>query len=105
MVLGFPSNDFGNQEPGSNEQIAEFCRTQYGVRFPMFAKIKVRGDGKIPFYRSLIAGSASPDREIGWNFEKFLVDRQGQVVARFSTATPPQSAGVIEAIERALAAK
>lgn len=103
--MGFPSNDFGNQEPGSNAEIAEFCRTQYGVRFPMFAKIKVRGDGKIPFYRELIARSASADREIGWNFEKFLVDRQGQVVARFATRTPPQANEVVAAIEKALAVR
>ena len=102
--MGFPSNDFGNQEPGSNADIAEFCRTQYGVRFAMFAKIKVRGGQKIPFYRGLIAQSGS-EREIGWNFEKFVVDRQGNVVARFATPVAPQSAQIVDAIERALAAQ
>ena len=88
-VLGFPSNQFGEQEPGSNEEIQEFCRTVYGVRFPMFAKLDVKGDGQHPLYRELVA--AQPSRQLSpavknpkpvegdvrWNFEKFLVDRTG----------------------------
>jgi len=105
VVLGFPSNDFGNQEPGGNAEIAEFCRTQYAVRFPMFAKVKVRGDSKAPLYRELIAQSDGSGREIGWNFEKFLIDRQGQVVGRFATPTAPLSTQVVAAIQQALAGK
>lgn len=105
--MGFPSNDFGNQEPGTNAQIAEFCRTQYGIRFPMFAKSSVRGDNKLPLYRALIETVEGMQRgvEVRWNFEKFLIDRQGKIVARYSTATDPKSAEVVAAIEKTLAAK
>ena len=104
MVLGFPSNDFGNQEPGSNAAIAEFCTANYGVKFPMFAKVKVRGDSKIPLYRALTAGKESVARagEIGWNFEKFLVGRDGELAARFYTAQDPKSGDVVVAIRAAL---
>jgi glutathione peroxidase len=105
--MGFPSNDFGNQEPGSNAEIAEFCQTNYSVRFPMFAKVKVKGPQKIPLYRDLIANAKDGMREgeIGWNFEKFLIDRQGRLIGRFPTRVDPQSPEVVAAIQKALAAK
>ena len=105
MVLGFPSNDFGNQEPGGNAEIAEFCTANYGVKFPMFAKVKVLGGGKIPLYRALTAGKKGVTRagEIGWNFEKFLVGRDGELAARFYTADDPKSGDVVAAIRAALA--
>ena len=90
-MLGFPCNQFGNQEPGSEEQIKEFCRLNYGVTFPMYAKIDVNGSDTHPLYLHLkkarpgLLGSGS----IKWNFTKFLVDREGNVVERFSPSTPP----------------
>jgi len=99
VVLGFPCNQFGAQEPGSEEQIKTFCRTSYGVSFPMFAKIEVNGDNAHPLYRYLKARQPgdSGDGAIKWNFTKFLVDRQGNVVARFaSSATPSSLNGAIE---------
>jgi glutathione peroxidase len=101
--MGFPSGDF-NQELADNADIAEFCRTQYGVRFPMFAKTHVRGEGKIPLFRELVA-QAGAGREIAWNYEKFLIDRRGKVAGRFATRTPPRSDEVVAAIEKALAGK
>jgi len=122
-VLGFPANDFGAQEPGSNDEIQAFCTGTYGVQFPMFAKIAVTGEQKHPLYQRLtsampeVAGRekmegnlrkykiepTSPP-EVLWNFEKFLVDRDGKVVARFSPDTAPDAPAVREAIEAALAA-
>jgi len=94
-VLGFPCNQFGAQEPGSNEEILEFARSQYGAEFPMFAKIDVNGDGAADVYEFLKAGN--PDEEgnedIAWNFTKFLVGRDGQVLARFGPATTPEQIG------------
>ena len=91
-VLGFPCNQFGSQEPGSNEQILEFARSKYNVNFPMFAKIEVNGDGACDLYRFL--KSAQPDEDgkedIPWNFTKFLVDRTGNVVARCGPQTSPE---------------
>jgi glutathione peroxidase len=118
-VLGFPSNEFGGQEPGTNEEIHEFCRSMYGVDFPMFGKIDVNGDGRNPLYRLLI--SAQPRRtlpadpkdyvlkardepSIRWNFEKFLVGRKGDIVARFDPAIVPEDPMVVGAIEKELAA-
>jgi glutathione peroxidase len=105
--MGFPSNDFGNQEPGSNAEIAQFCESNYGVRFPMFTKVKVKGVDKIPLYRELIArtGNGLRSGEVGWNFEKFLIDRQGRLVGRFSTPVEPRSPEIVAAIEKALAAR
>jgi glutathione peroxidase len=104
-VVGFPSNQFGGQEPGSAEEIAEFCSTTYGVTFPMFEKIEVNGPGRHPIYAEL---TAEPDADgeagdIQWNFEKFLVSRDGKVLARFRPRTVPEAAEVIEAIEANLA--
>lgn len=97
-VLGFPANDFAGQEPGTNEEIASFCRSAYGVDFPMFAKIAVTGADRHPLYAAL-AG----DEPISWNFEKFLIARDGSVAARFSPKTTPEDPAVIAAVERELA--
>lgn len=104
VVLGFPANNFGNQEPGSNEEIKEFCSTNYGVGFPMFAKISVKGEDKHPLYQFLTAGAGQPELagEITWNFEKFLFDRQGRVAARFAPKTKPESKEIIKAVEALL---
>jgi len=124
FVLGFPANDFGAQEPGTNHEIAEFCRVRFGVDFPMFEKITVKGEGQHPLYRELIAqqpqAQANEGGELGaklarhgmapkapsdimWNFEKFLVDRTGNVVARFAPDVTPEHAGLLQAIEAELA--
>jgi glutathione peroxidase len=123
-VLGFPANDFGGQEPGSNEEIADFCAATYGVQFPMFSKIVVTGTDKHPLYAELTGAlpeaegdktvfrdrlrgfgmTPTEDPEVLWNFEKFLVSRQGQVVARFSPDITPDDERVTAAIERELQA-
>ncbi len=124
QVLGFPANNFGGQEPGTEEEIAEFCTLTYGVTFPMFSKISVTGEDRHPLYDALVAAQpkhteheggspmmqrwAERGREIEdptavrWNFEKFLVDRNGQVVNRFITDLTPEDPIVIGAIEQAL---
>jgi glutathione peroxidase len=102
VVLGFPANDFAGQEPGSNEEIATFCTTNFGVDFPMFEKITVKGEEKHPLYAELIAESDSPEAEVAWNFEKFLVSRDGHVVRRFSPRTAPDDPELIAAIEATL---
>lgn len=101
-VLGFPANEFGAQEPGSNAQILQFCKARFGVTFDMFEKIVVKGEGLHPLYRFLTTESGF-DGEIEWNFGKFLVDRDGTVVARFSPEEAPESKTVEAAIERLLA--
>ena len=101
-VLGFPCNQFYGQEPGSNEEIAEFCSTTYGVTFPLTDKIDVNGDGRDPVYAELIAASGDPE-DIRWNFEKFLVAGDGTVLARFSPKTEPDDPEIVTAIEKALA--
>jgi glutathione peroxidase len=127
-VLGFPANDFGGQEPGSNEDIQTFCRSTFGVEFPMFSKIAVTGPDTHPLYQALIAkqpkasgstrdgfranldgflkskhnSATNPEPGILWNFEKFLIDRKGEVVARFSAEVLPDDPAVISAIESAL---
>lgn len=107
VVIGFPANNFGSQEPGSNEQIKEFCTSKYNVTFPMMSKISVKGDDKHPLYKFLTEGKAGEDfaGDIEWNFAKFLVDRNGNVMARFGSRTTPDSPQVTEAIEKALAAE
>ncbi|MCP5332066.1 MAG: glutathione peroxidase [Pseudomonadales bacterium] len=102
-VLGFPCNQFMNQEPGSEAEIQQFCQTQYGVQFPLFAKIEVNGSGRHPLYRWLTAAAQSQPGDIQWNFEKFLIDRTGQVAARFAPRVLPLDATLIEALERTLA--
>ena len=98
-ILGFPANNFGGQEPGTNEEIKTFCSTKYNVTFPMYSKISVKGDDKAPLYQFLTDTTGS---EIQWNFTKFLVDKSGKVVARFESKVTPQSPDVAEAIEKAL---
>ena len=102
-VIGFPSNDFGAQEPGSNAEIAEFCDLKYRVRFPMVAKYPVKGSQAQPFYAQMIASSPSKD-PVAWNFEKFLLGKDGKVIGRFKSDVKPESAELIAAIESALKA-
>jgi len=101
VVLGFPANDFGAQEPGSDAQIADFCSSTYGVTFPMFAKITVKGPDKAPLYKALTE-AADPQGEVGWNFEKFLIGKDGAVVGRFKSGVAPDDAKLVKAIEAAL---
>ncbi len=103
-VLGFPANEFGSQEPGSNEEIKSFCSSKYNVTFPMFSKIVVKGDGIDPLYKYLTTGTDPKFQGvIPWNFTKFLVNRKGEVIARFSPKETPESEPVLKAIEAALA--
>ena len=102
VILGFPANDFGAQEPGSDAQIAEFCSSTYGVTFPMFAKITVKGPDKAPLYKALTE-AADPKGEVGWNFEKFLIGKDGAVIGRFKSGVAPDDAKLVQAIEAALA--
>lgn len=104
VVLGFPSNQFGRQEPGTAEQIEQFCRVNYGVTFPMFAKLDVKGSEQSPLYEIL---TQTPDDSgkagnVSWNFEKFLIDRNGQVRRRFRSRVAPEDPKVIQAIESLL---
>jgi glutathione peroxidase len=100
VVLGFPSNDFLGQEPGSEEQIEEFCRLTYGVEFPMFEKTTVKGDEAHPFFVNLAEASGTYPT---WNFHKFLIGRDGKLVTEFSPRTKPYNDDVVSAIETALA--
>jgi len=104
VVLGFPANNFLWQEPGTNAEIKAFCSAKYGVTFPMFAKVPVRGSDKTPLYRFLTDKKMHPSTggEIRWNFTKFLADRNGKVIARFGPSVKPDSAEVTSAIESAL---
>ena len=102
VILGFPANDFGGQEPGSNKEIAQFCRLNYGVTFPMFAKTSVIGANANPLYRALAAKTGKPPR---WNFHKYLLDRAGQPVAVFESAVEPADSRVTSQIEKLLAAR
>jgi glutathione peroxidase len=104
VVLGFPANNFGGQEPGTNAQIKDFCERTYHVKFPMYAKVSVKGADQTPLYKFLTSTAANPSTggEIQWNFTKFLVDRNGKVIQRFESAVEPQSTEVIAAIEKAL---
>lgn len=124
VVLGFPANEFGAQEPGTNEEILAFCTSTYGVQFPMFEKIVVKGEGIHPLYETLIRAQPRAEdfgdesfrkrleqygirqespRDVLWNFEKFLVDRQGNVIGRFAPHIGPDHPRLLEAIEAALA--
>jgi len=107
QVLGFPANEFGKQEPGTNDEIKQFCSTKYNVTFPMFSKIVVKGEGIHPLYDYLTSDKTNPKfaGTIGWNFAKFLVNRKGEVVARFDPKVAPDSPEVTSAIEKALAEK
>ena len=104
-VLGFPCNQFGGQEPGTNAEIRQFCSTTFKVTFPLFAKVEVNGPGRHPLY-ALLAGPGSPfPGNISWNFAKFLVGRDGRVLARYDSGTEPDAPELIRAIESALAAQ
>ena len=104
-VLGFPCNQFGGQEPGTNEEIKEFCSSKYNVTFPLYDKIDVNGPNRHPLY-SALAGKESPvPGDIKWNFSKFLVGRDGKIIKRFDSKVKPDSPEMTEAIEAALAAK
>ena len=101
-VVGFPSNDFMGQEPGSEEEIREFCRTNFGVDFPMFEKVTVKADNAVPFYRALAEGAGGEFPR--WNFHKYLVDREGKVVASFGSRVKPDAEELVKAIEQAISA-
>ena len=104
-ILAFPANDFGKQEPGSNADIKTFCSTTYKVSFPLFSKVVAKGEGIDPLYKFLTSPETDPKfaGEITWNFNKFLVNRKGEVIARFASGDAPESAKVVKAVESALA--
>ena len=106
-VLGFPANEFGAQEPGTDAQIATFCKENYGVKFDMFSKVVVKGEGQCPLYKYLTSKETNPkfSGDIKWNFEKFLIGRNGEVVARFAPGVKPDAEEVVKAIEAELAKK
>jgi glutathione peroxidase len=103
-VLGFPCNQFGAQEPGTEQQIKQFCETRFGVSFPMFAKLEVNGGGRHPLYAWLTSQATEPkgSGDIEWNFAKFVIDPRGEVVARFAPTVTPEDPALIAAIEGAL---
>jgi len=101
VVLGFPCNQFGEQEPGSAAEISEFCKQNYGVTFDLFAKIDVNGENSAPLYQHLTKFEEDPGK-VKWNFEKFLVSKEGKVVKRFRTRVQPNSEEVVEAIKEEL---
>ena len=107
VVIGFPANNFMGQEPGTDAEIKQFCTTKYNVTFPMMSKISVKGDDKHPLYKFLTEGKAGEDfaGDVEWNFAKFLVDRNGNVMARFGSRTAPDAPPMTEAVEKALAAE
>jgi glutathione peroxidase len=104
VIVGVPANNFMAQEPGTNEEIKTFCSTKYKVTFPLYSKVSVKGQDKAPLYQFLTDTGANPKTggEIKWNFTKFLVDRNGKVIARFESAVKPESPEVTAAIENAL---
>jgi glutathione peroxidase len=106
-VLGFPCNQFGGQEPGTAEDIQKFCTTKYQVSFPLFAKIETNGDNACPLYKYLTALDAPPKGKgaVSWNFEKFVIGRNGEVVARFKPGAKPDAPEVLKVIEAELAKK
>jgi glutathione peroxidase len=107
VILGFPCNQFGQQEPGTAEEIRKFCTDKYDVTFPMMAKIEVNGDGACDLYKYLTPLDAKPKGagKVKWNFEKFLVGRDGQVIARYPSQSTPDSPEVVKAIEAELEKK
>jgi glutathione peroxidase len=104
VILGFPANNFMGQEPGTDEEIKTFCSAKYNVTFPMFSKISVKGADMHPLYKFLTDKSTNPDfgGDIKWNFNKFLVDKNGKIVARFEPPVKPDSDQVVQAVEKAL---
>nr|WP_246114181.1 glutathione peroxidase [Rubripirellula tenax] len=107
VVLGFPCNQFGGQEPGTDAEVKTFCSTKYNVSFPMFSKVDVNGDAAAPIYKYLTSKTVEPvgDGKVSWNFEKFLIDRDGNLVHRFSPRTAPDDEALIAAIKEQLAKK
>jgi len=101
-ILAFPCNDFGGQEPGTNEQIQNFCSSKFGVTFKLFDKIKVLGEDKSPLYERLTNNSVTEKGDVKWNFEKFIISKEGKIVNRFRTKIEPTSDEVITAIDREL---
>ena len=101
-VLGFPCNDFGAQEPGTNEEISQFCETKYGVTFDLFDKLHAKGSQQHPLYAKLTK-SVNPPGDVSWNFEKFLVNKQGEIVNRYKSSVTPDSPELMQAIETELA--
>jgi len=101
-ILAFPCNDFGGQEPGTNEEIKSFCTSKYSVTFKLFDKIKVLGDEKCSLYKRLTDNDITEKSDIGWNFEKFLIDRKGNIIARFKSPVKPESKELTSAIEEEL---
>lgn len=106
VILGFPANNFMGQEPGTEKEIKEFCTLKYNVTFPMFSKISVKGADQHPLYSFLTHKESNPgfDGDITWNFEKFLADKHGKIIARFTPKTKPDDPAIVKAIEDALAA-
>jgi glutathione peroxidase len=102
VVMGFPCNDFGAQEPEDEYGIQKFCKDKFDVTFPMFSKVGVKGEGKHPLYAALTGSDAAFPGEVKWNFGKFLVDRSGKVIARYDSKTEPDDAGLVAEIEKAL---
>jgi glutathione peroxidase len=105
VILGFPANNFNGQEPGSETEIKEFCSTNYGVTFPMFSKISVKGDDQAELYKWLISNSDRPTADIEWNFAKFVIGKDGKVFRRLTPRDTPDSEAVRKALEEAQAAK
>jgi len=106
VIVGFPANNFGAQEPGTNEEIKTFCSRKYNVTFPLYSKVSVKGDDQTPLYQYLTKQTGpSIAGEIKWNFTKFLVDRNGNVVQRFESAVTPDSKEVVSAVEKQLSQK
>ena len=105
VIIGVPANNFGGQEPGTNEEIKTFCSRTYNVSFPMMSKVSVKGEDKTPLYQYLTDASANAQTggEIKWNFTKFLVDKNGKVIARFESKVTPSSPELVSAVEKALA--
>ncbi len=105
VIVGVPCNQFGGQEPGQAEEIASFCRINYGVSFPILEKQDVNGTARSPLYQWLVDSDVGGGKKVRWNFEKFLVDRQGSVVERYSSRVAPDDADFRAAVEKALAAE
>jgi len=105
VVIGVPANEFGKQEPGTDEEIKTFCTTKYKVSFPMMSKVVVKGEGQIPLYKTLVAATPNKDgkvEQVGWNFEKFLIGRDGKVAGRYKSAVAPNSEELTKAIKAEL---
>jgi glutathione peroxidase len=105
VLIGVPANEFGKQEPGSDAEIKKFCTTNYKVTFPMLSKVVVKGEGQVPLYKTLVEATPDKDgkvKQVGWNFEKFLVGRDGKVVARFAPTVEPGAAELTKAIKTEL---